>query len=671
MTEQSMMRLAMVLQNQAPTTLDKYITNLVENILFNHPKGMDVVSLAKSLNDQFNLSFTVDEIANALKKKGAKRIILESGNYSLSPKVKNSLSKKTTPLQTLEALIELFLESEQLDYNTENFSKLLKKYFYFAFNSNIENLLFLINKSDININSFSFEADNEEIQIINRFLMWNNAEKDEFVYSLVAICYEYCMLTVKNDEMISSELFKGKKFFLDANIIFRMAGINNEERQFATQSFVKHCKKVGIELSCTSGTLDEVYHVLISQVEHLRETSGTSMPVSYTVLERLNPHTDINDFYRIYYDWCKVNNSSIGDFLSFHQYLLSKIQYVIKSLNIVESSTYKATTQAKNFEAQAIHLKEFKSNRKRFKPVTTASAETDATNILDVIKWRNRAGASIWQTNEFIVSADQGLIAWAKEVYPGVPIVVLPSVWLSLILRFTGRTDDDYKSFCLFLTQRQHIAHKDIVDATRILSTLNPKTNNQALKEQIIIELTQNKHSYKFDTNDDYDTSINHAFDKVLEEQMSSLKMEMDKKLVHLAQSTEEKVAERAKMKAASERERTIDILAKQKANEILKKWIFFAKFKWLLYILGGASLLTGWLIWALEIDPLYSWVLGLIPVKLIDANNVSITWTIMSTIVGLFVLGLGCVVSQLSSDERKTKLIEKYKKKFYEETEI
>ena len=65
------------------------------------------------------------------------------------------------------------------------------------------------------------------------------------------------------------------------------------------------------------------------------------------------------------------------------------------------------------------------------------------------------------QNNDFIVSADQLLISWTGNAFSGVPIVVLPSVWLSIILRFTGRTDDDYKSFCLFLTQRQHISAAD------------------------------------------------------------------------------------------------------------------------------------------------------------------------------------------------------------------
>lgn len=82
------------------------------------------------------------------------------------------------------------------------------------------------------------------------------------------------MLTIKKDNILSAELFKGKRFYLDANIIFRMAGINNEERRTVTTAFVHHCQKAGIELYCTSATLDEVYRVITSQVEFIRRDCG-------------------------------------------------------------------------------------------------------------------------------------------------------------------------------------------------------------------------------------------------------------------------------------------------------------------------------------------------------------------------------------------------------------
>lgn len=105
-------------------------------------------------------------------------------------------------------------------------------------------------------------------------------------------------------------------------------------------------------------------------------------------------------------------------------------------------------------------------------------------NIMDTLTWRTGSGKSIWQTNDFIVSADQLLIGWSNDAYSGVPIVVLPSVWLSIILRFTGQTDDDYKSFCLFLTQRNHISHEDTIDPIQLLRQLMRKLLKQTLRNE-------------------------------------------------------------------------------------------------------------------------------------------------------------------------------------------
>ena len=59
MTEQILLRLAMVLQDQAPTTLNKYICKLVEIVLLEDPNGLNIFMLSKSLNEHFNLSFTM------------------------------------------------------------------------------------------------------------------------------------------------------------------------------------------------------------------------------------------------------------------------------------------------------------------------------------------------------------------------------------------------------------------------------------------------------------------------------------------------------------------------------------------------------------------------------------------------------------------------------------
>lgn len=69
MTEQTLLRLAMILQNQAPTTLNKYIAKLAETILLDFQDGATLFELSSSLNAQFNLAFTEEEVKQTITKR--------------------------------------------------------------------------------------------------------------------------------------------------------------------------------------------------------------------------------------------------------------------------------------------------------------------------------------------------------------------------------------------------------------------------------------------------------------------------------------------------------------------------------------------------------------------------------------------------------------------------
>ena len=450
MNEQSLFRLAMVLQNQSPSTLNKYICKLAVSLLSENPNGLSKDELAQKINKQFNLDFTEIEIERALSQRGKPQIVFENGRYLATERAILSYKAGESYFDNLQKTINRFIVSTGFEIEEDTLFNLLIKYLYFCFNSNVDNLLSLLNSRDVSETESAFEATNDEIVAINAFIEWDDKDKDSLVYHVVAICYEYCMLTIKKDNFLSKELFKGKRFYLDANIIFRMAGINNEERQFVTKSFERHCKDAGIELICTESTYDELFRVITSQVSYIQSFSGNTRPIDCDTLEKLNPTLEINDFYKRYYEWCQIPENSVGDYIGFSSYLFDLVQKAIVNLKIVPSGVYKASQREDQFGSQVENLITYKNNKRR-RQTTKASAETDVTNIRDILKVRKRNGANLWQTNDFLVSADHRLIGWANDIFHGVPIVVLPSVWLSIILRYTGRTEDDYKSFCLFL----------------------------------------------------------------------------------------------------------------------------------------------------------------------------------------------------------------------------
>ena len=126
----------------------------------------------------------------------------------------------------------------------------------------------------------------------------------------------------------------------------------------------------------------------------------------------------------------------------------------------------------------------------------------------------------LWQTKDYIVSADQLLASWAKKSYSGLPIVVIPSTWLSIILRFSGRTNNDYRSYCLFMGLRQHRVEDEdiIINPVKLLNAVSERTTERSIKETIINEIISNKDQYFFESPKDYTIAVEKAFESILKE---------------------------------------------------------------------------------------------------------------------------------------------------------
>lgn len=670
MDEEKLLRLAMVLQNQAPSTMEKYVCQLGASILVEYPNGIVLDELCEKMNEQFNLSFTIDEIRNSIQRKGSSSLIVEGDVVKLSEKAFNQVVQSKTLSEEFHEILKKYIESTDKAIDENKLYSFLLEYLYTCFNSNVDNLRALFDARGEFPQSAVFEGSDEEIDQINAFLSWDNKEKDHLIYRIVATCYEYCMLTMKKNSILSKELFRGKRFFLDANIIFRMAGINNEERQFVTKDFERHCNDAGIELICSSSTIDEIFRVINAEVQYINSIAGQDMPVSCSVLERLNSSIEVNDFYKRYYEWCQKKPNKCGDYLSFERYLIDLVQEVISKLSVKESGSYKVGNRSKEFEDNIKSLIEYKNSKRRWKLTSKGSAETDITNIFDVLNTR-KGGTSIWQTNDFIVSADHRLIEWANTIYTGVPIVVLPSVWLSIILRFTGRSDDDYRSFCLFLTQRQHNKEETLIDTTLLLRVINTKTTKKDVKERIIIEIAQNKSIYSFASPEDYDDSSEKAFDTVLAEfdeekknELIALRSELNAKREKEAEKIRKEKEEEKQRVVESEREKTVMLLAKKRANDKVRKFAFFSRNSWVVYCAAGIIVVLGVLAWGYEWEPLYSFGVNIIPEKMREKAEVFFgVWTILCAGVGFIVLGIGKLFANLGSEERQRKLCDQYYK--------
>ena len=644
----------MVLKDSSATTLENYIVKIVEAVLVDSEKSsLTLVEICEQIDSQFALTFGADEVKAALSKKKTGRILLENGLYSISAKAKLQLSSNVGPLDSLRHYISEYEKISNKNFDNGVFLENLLKYLYHCFNSTTKNLITLLqNKIIIENEASSFS--NDEILLINDFIAWDYSPKNELFYKIIASSYAYCMLTTKQDQMLSRKIFHGKRFFLDSNIIFRMAGINKEERKYVTNSFVKKCSEVGIELCYTNETLGELYRVINAHIRYIINLTQGQAPVNSYLIQRMRNNVEPNDFYDIYYNWTKTQGNNFNDYESFQKYLIGMVTDSLSELKLVTIKNYSLQND-NSFNSSYCDLEKFKSSKRPSKLITSESLQTDMNNIFHTLTARKKSQANtLWQTNDFVVSADQLLIAWAEQTYPGIPLVVIPSTWLSIILRFSGRTQDDYKSYCLFMSLRQHQVSPDDVQMNpiQIMTELSQKTNDVILKEKIITELISNKKGYDFSEDSSYSTAIDKAFDVVL----SKMESEKENHLVsvtenlHIQFAHDKSIIEKQLETLSSEQE----YIMKYAQNKATRKIDFFKRISFLQIILPFIGIVFMVLaIFAYSCRWVFVYELS---TKL--GPFVSIAATIIMTALPTAISGL---LKYLSSDDRRTALVKKY----------
>lgn len=658
----------MILENQGETTRNKYICKLVECVLFDSEiKELSVVDLHKNILERFQLDFDILEIESAIRQRGKGRIVVSNKKYQLETKVIDQLSSRTSMEDRLRSYINSFADKNETD--KEYLLNLIKKYLYYCFNSNAKNFTIIIGanpKAVVDEKALNeFQPTPPEVELINQFLMWDNAEKNQLFYAIVSCCYEYCLITANKQPSISQRLFKGKKFFFDTNIIFRMAGFNKDERQFVITTFVDKCKEVGISLCYTNIVYDEINRVIDRQVDYIKRITNEQPPVSEVALSKIVDKANVNDFYVIYYNWCKEPQNKYCDFVSFKHYLRKRVNAELQKLNYVDCPNAKFIDKS-TFEELTVNLKTYKDAKRNNRYTTDESVETDINQVLHLKKVRPKMAKSLWEMNEYLVSADQLFVSWADLNFNGVPLVVIPSLWLSIILKITGRASDcDYKSFCMFLTLRQHQNNEDEININPIelLRRLSEKTISSELKEQIIEEITSNKDEYTFDAPASYNSSIDKAFDVILSKNNELKENELKEAVEREKKNTEKYIKEYMKEKEAAKSNE--DFAKKFSLMKATKKTKWFAQRKNIPLIVNAVAIVfaAAVLLCAfLKIGPI-AHIVDLINSENVSDKVLAVVLCVLELFASTTWTYLGKLWNYLSSEERKEKLCARYMK--------
>lgn len=670
-------RMNFILQDSLATTTTTYLARIVELTLYEAEEGLTITGIVDSIIKNQSLEFSIAEIREAIKK--SRNIIVIDDIYRLSPKRRNEMEHESSIVSILDEYIDEALSDEnlQLSVSHDELKTLLMRYIYYCFNSNTESLMSLI-KGEYT-ETKSFDASNEQIEIINKFLLWKNVDKDKFIYQLVSYGFIYCSLNVNKDSLLSSRIFRNKEFYLDANIIFRLAGLNNDDRRRTTVSFINKCKEVKIRLLYTNVTLQEVYNVIVNKVKWIKGVTNSQEPLSPSELGRND-----NDFYNLYDEWCRQGNS-YKDFAAFQTFLFNRVNNILDDLSEVDIPDYSVTVQ-KLHDEYTQHLRDYKDELsahkeylseiseedgagknpqiKQRKLHTINSASIDVSNYMYVIEKRKKSKeGNIFSTNQFLISADHYFMRWAAENNAGVPIVVLPSVWLTILLRFSGRSDDDFKAFCSFMSLRAHEGPNE-VDAFKIMQVAGHHTSDKELKKRIISEVIQHKDDYKL-SDGELDETVCKAFDVIRDQDTEALSKAFNKQLLVQKSDAEKRnhedtenatrIANEIALRAAAE----IEVKKKTKRFIALRK--AYNPIAFIIVILFAISVIC----WAYHKQPIYQFYETFFPSGISTFEAKAVCFGAIWAVIGVLYTFWGKFLNFMCGDERKESIRKIYRNQF------
>lgn len=632
-------RMGFITQDTSATTTRTYLARIIEATLSESDNGLTTQELLDNIQQKYCLEFTQDEVKAAYGKCRDTKID-KAGKWHIAANRANGIVRAESPERELCRLSEKAVDELSIAMRPADLEQLIKNYLYHCFNSSVDMILSLVEGRQRRDYS-DFEASDEEIEAIDKFLSWDNQKKDGLVYKLVSYCYIYCSLTTKKNSLLTKNIFRGKRFCLDTNILFRLAGVNNDDRKRSTVSFIEKCREAGIGLYCTNQTVDELFRVIKSKVIMVRDIARGQEPID---AEELGAYG--NDFYNIYCDWCRDPRNRCGDFVSFQNHLNDTLVEILDRLDVEEFDDY-SVISGNEFEAYFASLRDYKAGHARRTP-NESSVAVDVNNYMYVLgKRKARTRGSIFDTNEFLVSADHRFINWAAEKNRGIPVVVLPSVWLTILLRFTGRSADDYKAFCAFMELRTHEGPEKS-EVFTILRSLNCYASNKELRRRIVCEILDNREEYELQDEESTDKSIHDAFDKVREDEVKELKKDYDAQ-----------IASKGEIVRRSEREANANAIARTDVTRRIKKAERGRNVCLIAFCLVVALFIVGVICWIYELQPVSGVFESAIPNRY--ANEDGSVLELIGLYVSLFgvVFALGkCIFSQLLSDARRKRLI-------------
>jgi len=543
-------RINCLLNDTKSTTFNSIITSILCELFYeykNEPKNLN--EIYSYIRNYLLITLEIDYLSTLINKAGFFNI----------EKLHDELLISLTSEKFLE--VEQAIETNSLDKLINSF--LIDSGKDFKFKGAIESMLYAAIYE--NINSFSIENlktilpnvkqdfSKEEIDAFNAFLDYPDPEKNKAIYRVLSNAVEFAILTSgKGIKEIKFEVFKGKSFLLDTNIIFRLLGIGGEERKESTLGLLTKCLSLGIKFEYTSKTHSELTNKL-DQIIRMLESNKYNGSIAI-LGEIVNENPDLyNDDFVIHYS--KLFNQGVVQ--NPQQYQL-KLQSDYRALlGTLKAGIVKEAPDDK--EVYKLSKVLFAKKTEYYSTYGKKASEVDAYNILVVRKKRGSNNHNFSDVKSFYLTADRSLnLIISKETESIIPDTILPSQLYILCKPFFETSlDNDYSEFVKFIKRRKTGFKYGGTQVLTYINQIRKFASSVTIINETLIHYSDVRYRSSQINNEDIASNSNFTFKEVM-------KSILDKKLEEGDRGirVKDSVAEEAEIYSTS-RKRISRIIAK------------------------------------------------------------------------------------------------------------
>ena len=518
---------------------------VIEDALYqlNDNNGVTVAGLANYIGEKYLINFTDKEVEQVLHNSKfntifSARSVGTETVYSLHDERRQVLNQRKP--KTLNDFINEYVQQNGLAQESVDS---VYRYLYGVFTTNVDGFRRMTESGSVTELTQYYSPDEKDTEVINGFLNWDNDEKNVAIFNLASYGLEYCLLTSKKGTHLKLDKLNKKVFYLDTNILYRALGINGVERKQRTHSFLRKLVEAEDDIKITLIAWNEYENSLNKYIKKLRRDHNPAIHSKvYT------EYVTYDDIHRAYHLWASSTKNATVDL--FVNMLKAEMLQLIEDyhIEIDRLCPFDKQQEEEELKDMAIQIKSL-SDHKYFD-----TAHNDACDIKWVEMCRKPGEENIFSTKTFLLSSDRGLFRWdSKYNSNSVPVVMLPSQWLSILLRYVSRTSDDFRSFVSFLNIQSKEGLLSAEQIRAILTGISEMTDRVEQQRYLLDVIIENefKNGAGEKTNEQIKAIAKNDANRILQKQLS----EVRKEAKELKKGLEDMKSEFAGHKAATERQ--------------------------------------------------------------------------------------------------------------------